>query len=578
MNAQEAMKKLALDNLKRQLRDGSLTPDEMSRRLSRAIDDEIARGPARMDTDLIAACEQLLWQLHAPQTSVLPAGRRKAYPPMLGRTPRAKPRWLRPRVAGLALAFLCMVGIGGLALRYSAELRGRRPVTLSQGTRIPVAETARLSVTLAATVAPTVAFTDWPTSPPVTPSPTPEPTPLVVTAEPLVVLPPAPTQQPRARYVTVQQLRQEAPQRWQATYSTLGRRVEVDAPIVIPQVDAVPLVELQWLLHDGPSLERALRPLFPQAAVVDVYTHNEGRSLSVSVQRSENSLLMGPRQPSARVRVMPGQPAQASDYSADAPLKLLKRLVTTAQGDTEGIRLLDQAGTTGWYPYRTWRGNEQPPRAPYGFLQDRGPVEGYERGHYLLRAAQVFEGIPLLPFEGQYSPEDQVSSVEGYIYLEAYDDSEFRLSMQLLRQTGIRAADLPLVSFDTLRLHLEQLIEKGWLRAVDRIELGYTLYYAQPVSPGKEEQHATLLAVPVWRVLGLLMDNLEQEPEAYVLTSRLEAPYVEYRAMEADMRFNAQTGEYMEHFVNRMANVNPAVLTWEQMEGEGEVSLLDQDR
>lgn len=214
---------------------------------------------------------------------------------------------------------------------------------------------------------------------------------------------------------------------------------------------------------------------------------------------------------------------------------------------------------------------------PYGFLQDGDPIPGFERGHYLLRAAQVFEGIPLLPHESQYSYANALSSVEGTLLLEVYDDTEFRLTLQLLRQTGIRVADLPLVSFDTLRLHLEQLIDQGRLRAVDRIELGYSLYYAQPVNPGAEEQQATLLAVPVWRVIGLMLENPEQEPEGYALTARVEAPYSEYRMAEADLRFNAQTGEYLEFMVNRVVNANPAVLTWEQLESgaEDEISLLD---
>ncbi len=570
MNAQEAMKKLALDSLKRQLRDGSLTPDEMSRQLSRAIDAEIARGPAHMDTAFIAACEQLLWQLHAPRTSLLPAGRRRAYPPKPGTALRSRPRWLRPRVAGLALAFLCMVGVAGLALRYTAQLRNNRSTTLSQGTQVPVEEPVRMAVTLALTMAPTA-------SPMPTPSPTPEPTPVAVTPEPLVVLPPLPTEMPRPRYVTMAQLRQEAPQRWQATYSTPNRRVEVDAAVIIPQVDAVPLVELKWVLQDGPAMASALTAQLPETQVVAVDIGNDGRTLRVNVQRDRDRSLISPDNVSGRPRLLPGQQAAATDYPQDAPMQLLKRLVSHAHGDAEGIRLLDQAGTSGLYAYRQMRAGEQPPMIPYGFLQDGDPIPGFERGHYLLRAAQVFEGIPLLPHESQYSYANALSSVEGTLLLEVYDDTEFRLTLQLLRQTGIRVADLPLVSFDTLRLHLEQLIDQGRLRAVDRIELGYSLYYAQPVNPGAEEQQATLLAVPVWRVIGLMLENPEQEPEGYALTARVEAPYSEYRMAEADLRFNAQTGEYLEFMVNRVVNANPAVLTWEQLESgaEDEISLLD---
>ena len=79
MNAQESRNHLALEELKRSLRGGSITEDELKARLLRIIEQEEQKGPARMDTAFISSCENLLWALHAPQTQTIRSSKREAY-------------------------------------------------------------------------------------------------------------------------------------------------------------------------------------------------------------------------------------------------------------------------------------------------------------------------------------------------------------------------------------------------------------------------------------------------------------------------------------------------------------------
>ena len=110
MNAQEARNHLALEELKRSLRGGSITEDELKARLLRIMEQEEQKGPARMDTAFISSCENLLWALHAPQTQTIRSSKREAYlrlrEGMRTQKPAARPGWAR---AGLALAGVAVV-------------------------------------------------------------------------------------------------------------------------------------------------------------------------------------------------------------------------------------------------------------------------------------------------------------------------------------------------------------------------------------------------------------------------------------------------------------------------------------
>ena len=46
-----------------------------------------------------------------------------------------------------------------------------------------------------------------------------------------------------------------------------------------------------------------------------------------------------------------------------------------------------------------------------------------------------------------------------------------------------------------------------------------------------------------------------------------------YTDASFELRINAQTGEYIDPYSENSRTYNPALLTWEQMEGEDDVSL-----
>ena len=54
-------------------------------------------------------------------------------------------------------------------------------------------------------------------------------------------------------YCTIAQLRSQAPARWTQTYATPWRDISVDAPMLLPQVDALPVITVAYDLNDAVS-------------------------------------------------------------------------------------------------------------------------------------------------------------------------------------------------------------------------------------------------------------------------------------------------------------------------------------
>ena len=100
--------------------------------------------------------------------------------------------------------------------------------------------------------------------------------------------------------------------------------------------------------------------------------------------------------------------------------------------------------------------------------------------------------------------------------MRAADDGDYDLDIKALRPVGVKVEDLPLANLDRVLATLRDLGEQGRLRRVDRIELGYTLYYERHVKAGPEERDATLVALPVWRVTGYLSPDAAYEPGVHL--------------------------------------------------------------
>lgn len=566
MNAQEAMNRIAIGRLRRALQQGTISPDELQRRLSRAIDREMQKGARRMDTRFISACEDLLWQLNAPATENIPSGKREAWFRLQqARVDRGEktPLRYRLRTAALALSLLLVVG-GGLWMMTRRPPRERIHTSLNGQ---QTADPGGLSPSPAPTSAP------LPTASP-TPTPTPAPTPtLTPTLAPTITpqLTPVRTQQPagREKYRDIQALRGEAPARWRGSYTdALGRQVEVDVPIQIPDVKDVPALRLKWIdlasqaRDKDTALYQALRARYGEKIELGAGWIGD---LHLDVNDRDHVYFYGPRNKYADVAVYPDTPPAKNDMPEERPFALLKELLSLMDLPADEMRLDAQAGTSGFYYSRVLRSGEQAPDVPFPHIDQSKPAEGYERGYYRLSAMQVMRGLPLFPGDyinthGLKEPRD----VRVFARMNVLDEQDFSLDLRMARETGVKERDLPLMNMEAVIGHVEELITRGLLRRVDSLELGYMLYYAEHVDASAQSVEDELIALPVWRVRGILLSFAEEEmKESYF--GGADSYRTDLREHELyELRFSAQTGEYIDP--DHQGIANPPILTWEQMD------------
>lgn len=562
MNAQEARNHLALEKLKRALRDGSITENELKARLLRVMEQEEHKGPSRMNTDFIASCENLLWALHAPQTQTIRSSKREGFlrlrEGMRKQKPSGRPAWAR---AGFALAGAVLV----MGLFY-ITLPRPQPEALSAaatdfGTPLPVRESLTPG-DIISTAAPT-------------PSPTPEPTPDPSPASTVAL--PAQTGEPSFidalaagdKYMSLKDLRARAPARFRYAADVNNRPVRVDAPVIIPQGDTMPVPRLKWLPIDQEALRFAMAELAGAETTLSIGADGSGIGFTAYAMSGEKPYFdsVSGKNPTDIIITDNSEP-ENNPFTSKQAYDLMTGLLEKLDVDPGQISLYAQAGTSA--RYKVGSVDERSPDRYAHFYTDQ-PVEGHDQGFHILVASQTLDGIPVFP--NGYHWGGPNFEMNNRLRMQILNQKEFSAEGRLIRAEGVKIRDLPLANigrvFDTLR----GLIEKGRLRQIDRIQLGYELFYEQHVKSGSDEMEAALIAVPVWQVLGRLYGDAAEGDSYYQMIARDQYETSAYTDASFELRINAQTGEYIDPYSENSRTYNPALLTWEQMEGEEDVSL-----
>ena len=564
MNAQEARNRIALDKLKRALRDGRITPDELKARLLRAIREEEKKGTAGMDTAFIAACENLLWELHAPQTQLIRSAKREGY---LRLRDWQRNQKLLSRRSGLYRASYAAISLAlAVGLFYTTMLRPQPETLLAAstgpGTSLPVLESTGRDNEF---------FTPLPTTVPSptlspTPSPTPEPTAAPTESAPAATREPGLIEALSAgpKYMSLSDIRAQAPERFQYTSDINNLRIEIDAPIFIPGGDSMPVPRLKWITMDDKTLTSALRAIAGADTELQVSTAWTGTSFRVNAMTAGSpyfDIKYSAKNPAGDFFTDESEP-ENNPFTSDQAFELMKQLYAALGADADQVALYDRKVVSARYKVLDYQAS---PEKRYDTSR---PVAGYEQGYHVFTGVQLLEGVTLLPH--MYHGSGPHHDLGASMYMKILNEKEFYASGELLRQTGRRVNDLPLANLDRMLDTLRQMIDSGRLLDVSRIQLCYELYYEEYIAPGDNEarKNAALLAVPVWQVLAPIYPDSANPPEKQA-DNRMH----EYEDGIAELRFNAQTGEYMAPYDKTIKSYSPVLLTWEQMEGEDEISL-----
>ena len=391
--------------------------------------------------------------------------------------------------------------------------------------------------------------------------------------------------------VSVSELRQqvETMGRWTASYEAYKRKIEVDIPIDIPEVDAVPIVQVSGyyavdqegrLTRDGTKLNRIGYDGF------DIYEEDgllmylgttcaNGEIKAASFEQDKTVLFLAYYNSPSNLRThkvkydtevyYPYEVDADKIYAEDNP-----------QSAAEAKACLERV-LGYFYPK-----SENSVALRHLEVRSRGhKVKGlddhnlgeyakdYLMGTYALSFCQKIRGIPVyhdvgdrLDLTGSAPHElikDAWKRIEPIMGIsdnryEFMGDDSFEMLVRWVKETGIIKEDVPLAPLSSIISSIEDEIQKGHIRKVYALRLGYGCYITN-------ESPETYVLYPTWICdCDYIGDPKEKiNVSAYNIEKDFNKKYT-FKTLV----INAQTGEMDDPYLSKKEQIFcPTIITWE---------------
>lgn len=359
-------------------------------------------------------------------------------------------------------------------------------------------------------------------------------------------------------YQTVAQLRESVPARWTTTIETKWRDVAIDAEIVTPDVEAIPVVKVGYDLHPSP-----LTP--EESGWVEVNDSYETGSLILYMTDDTGK---PPRKINGR-KVNRDPVSKENWYGDFDPNQTYIPLSDIRFSEIQDL-IRDELVKFG-YPPEDFD-LETPERMWLqhwyfaGTKEDAAPAEILMNLYTKLNGITVYGHIldAVRNTRGERARKDGFwDSMTTTVAYEGVIDRLSLLFISHLLPVETLAEDVPLCSFDTIQKSLEQEIKKGRVRKIYEISLGYVLY-CEPGAYHEWGQKADYSSIfydvkPMWRVNCLKASGAQKELEESDEDD--ERNSVAYTQMLVD----AQTGEIIGQSDAADRSMFPGFLTWEDV-------------
>lgn len=398
-----------------------------------------------------------------------------------------------------------------------------------------------------------------------------------------------------ADMVSILEIRQQAAEmgRWTKTYESHGRRIEVDIPIIIPEVNEFPLLKAEFAAPFTPEVLTVIEtlPVDKMDSRYHVYTFDgsEGEgakagdtikllfhsrkegapnsaegayacSVVFNEELMNDAMLKGSG--SVSHQRMPWDLEDNMAYAEDNPMTY-REAVEIAERLTEWVYPQTSTGIAVRLVVLTDRRRT---------LQGTGKLIAESLpGQYELRLGQTFHQIPLLTkidysaAQGQLVYlEDRKYAANGQVMMRIYNDRAMYFDtagLSLLSERETVLSDMPLTSLPEIITAIEEEIMAGHIRRIYSLELGYTAY-----RDDKDDSFAWLY--PTWLLRCNYFEDAGAEQDMKMMLGDYIGGCREYR----DVYIPAQ-GTQLKHW-NKLKNDKdepgdfyacPPIVTWEEV-------------
>ena len=359
-------------------------------------------------------------------------------------------------------------------------------------------------------------------------------------------------------YQTVSQLRESVPARWTTTIETRWRDVAIDAEIVTPDVEAIPVVKVGYDLHPSP-----LTP--EESGWVEVNDSYETGSLILYMTDDTGK---PPRKINGR-KVNRDPVSKENWYGDFDPNQTYIPLSDIRFSEIQDL-IRDELVKFG-YPPEDFD-LETPERMWLqhwyfaGTKEDAAPAEILMNLYTKLNGITVYGHIldAVRNTRGERARKDGFwDSMTTSVAYEGVIDRLSLLFISHLLPVETLADDVPLCPFSMIQKSLEQEIKKGRVRKIYEISLGYVLYCEPGVyqEQGQEPDYSNIFyyVKPMWRV------NCLKAAEAQKKLEKSDEDDERNSVAYTQMLVDAQTGEIIGQSDAADRSMFPGFLSWEDV-------------
>ena len=327
-------------------------------------------------------------------------------------------------------------------------------------------------------------------------------------------------------YVSIKELRESLPERWVGEYVVQngaykqlekGDTVSVDVPIVVPEVDAVPVVRITW----EPPIEGLDESFY--ISKNEWYSKTIGRNFPMDEM---------------------GFPVMEEKTTFDPELPWEDAPAIAIEEFRKYFPMMRDKELTCYFHYS------------YG--------ESEDNGFQCLYFYTTYHGIPHLlsnrsflhVIESEIGPNDLIDP-PGNVAMRIKRPGQFWVNIDTSKEIGVEIEDIPLLPFEEILKAFERQVEAGHAYSLNEVRFGYMTF----IDPEKKGEEFVLL--PVWAAKGrtrgdltipfdLKNDQVVKDRSAYGCNSIV---------------INAQTGEVYDLTGDRRENRRyvPDILTWDEV-------------
>ena len=374
---------------------------------------------------------------------------------------------------------------------------------------------------------------------------------------------------------------------WNESYEAKGRTVQVDIPIIVPEVEEFPVFSVepyyavyeQRLTRDGTMLEKigedgwcsvyAERNLLSEEGII-----GEAKALDLddfeqvdfdanySSPRDEHNL----NTKYTSEFFYPYEIEQTDTYAEDNPASLedavanMEKVVGYFYPEEPAV-MVDRVELRS--RLHKVKGIDDYNLGDY--------VEDYPSGTYNLSIREMMDGIPIYVDVGDRLSLDLASDkgkkgVNDFWrknvklwrvrdnYFEFMNKSRFELDTVWLKRVNKIEEDVPLQNVDVIINNLEKEIEKGKIRKIYALKLGYCVYFS-------DEGENIYTIYPVWMCE---CDYTESAKEELKKSEQIQDNREQYYYKQLVM--NAQTGQIEPYLIEKQELAYcPRIITWEEV-------------